>query len=516
MFARLACALLGAALPTLLLAGCPTTPQAGVTDATQTPEAISKPDELNQQQVFDALSMLSTSAPSGASSASATFPDAMIDAIEAPAQSASEFNAVGFDAIEISEEEIAADVATSRGGRRPFRHGGLAGRFLNDRPGGSSNNSAGQFRGEWFNAAGEVIAHLNGVYQPLRPDELPPGIVGGGLFEGRLMSVEGRPEGVLRGHYGHGRNSRGAFVGRWLDVEGHMIGALRGFWRDVPESGGGVFAGRWGAYRICDEADSLIDDPSIDEQGLDALALNALLQPADAAGAITLEVSPQIDEQSDMRLLPEGSTAPCVEPGTPHGFLLGRHWPLRPDPDQPRRPRGGFAGDWVGADRELSARVIGRWIARATDGDDGGVPLMSDDDAATAGAGLFAPAGAGLTPSDDGIDGLGASPADGPQRGRVLGHFQGVIVGGDEQVRGYVSGAFGVSAHGAQVFRGQFLNADERPLGHIRGRWAQNPNRPGGPIFGVWIADDAGAGDPRIEGSGDDAAAAPQEAALAP
>lgn len=511
MIRKLAGALLGATLPMFLIAGCPATPTdtSASSDQSDLLTASNRLASAVAGLVDGAATTTTTSSSPVSSSADAANNAAEDSPLAAPDADALLAEPVGFDAIDVSEDEIAGDVAYSRDGDARFRHGGLAGRFLNERPHSNSDTSPGMFRGDWFNAVGEVTGHVEGHYHPIRPADLPPGIVGGGEFEGRLTWLDGRPGGMLRGHYGHERDARGRFIGRWFNGDGELIGALRGHWDDVPGTDGGVFAGRWGAYNVCDESDSLSSDPaiaevdSLDFAGLDAMAQAAadelLAAGTDDAGAIDT-----IDAQIDVALSREDGMPPCGDPGRPHGFLYGRHWRERPNPDMPRRPHGRFAGNWANADREIVAHIAGEWIAREPMGGDG-EPLVSDDGADSAGLSDAAPLDELLIPGQP-ADGDGTLESRPPGRAHVLGLFRGAIIGRGDEVRGYLRGAFGRSAHGVMVFRGQFFGRDEQPLGEVRGRWDTNGERPGGPFFGMWIAGQMGDGDPLVSTDADSTA----------
>jgi len=360
---------------------------------------------------------------------------------------------------------------------------------MNDHPDSTSDSSGGIFRGHWFAAVGPVQGVFRGQYRPLGPDELPDGIRGGGVFHGRYVDNEGKFRGFLRGRYGHGGDGRGLFIGRWLDRHERFVGVLKGHWRDEPEVNGGTLAGRWAAFNVCDEADSLPEvhfedgdfggfdasDEPVDIDGMTATDLavgvnGTFLRVADDGGdAIddALEVDEPLDpdvvdigQEPDLR---HGEDVFCLDPARPHGFLRGWHTPFPPDGE--RLGDGWFRGHWRTAEGDIVGVLFGRWEYRDAPDDQ---PEGNLEEEMVA----------------DG-DGHNAPPSAQPH-GRRHGVFYGKYVSRSGVFRGFVRGVFGEGHHNLGVFRGRYFNAEEEAKGVLRGRWSNAPGQLGGPLFGAW------------------------------
>lgn len=372
---------------------------------------------------------------------------------------------VAFEDIDVDPTDVFDDVLVDDGGL-VRAHGGLAGRFINDRPDGTSDEVGGVFRGRWFSAEGEVRGIVRGEFRPLPPGKLPPGLAGGGVFNGRYIDSDGQFRGFLRGRYGHRAAGRGFFFGRWLDRYNRLVGIVEGHWDEEENAGGGVFRGRWASFNICDEAASMPDSEielmsPVDVDAIDALALTdvavAQARSLDLSQANDVEVADEPDVAFDEQ------GPPCIDPDAPYGFLRGWYRAVRPqipgdpnDPDDPNDPNdpnapeprhGLMHGHWLSMNAAIGGRLLGRWAA--VDGD----------------------------------------PGEGP---RVLGHFHARYVSRSGEIRGSIHGAYGVSEHGLGVFRGRYFDVEGTPLGVLAGRWASAPNTPGGPFFGMWAGVDFG------------------------
>jgi|GEM_PF-4605746 len=351
---------------------------------------------------------------------------------------------IPFESIPVEVEDIFTEAETLDGAL-PIVHGGVTGRFIYDQPDGSSDDAPGVFRGRWFGMDGEVRGRVHGRYSPLTPEELPDGIVGGGVFQGRYTDNQDRFMGFLRGRYGHRENAPGRFFGRWLDRELRLVGVLKGHWTDESNTGGGAFRGRWAGFNICAEADSM---PASDHESpesasaaiLDDLPLAPNLTQLERMIEPAAVAEQEIVEDAEM-LAPDG--IPCIDPNRPFGFLHGHHH-LTPseDPNNPGPREGVFIGHWLSGLGHAYGRLHGRYIEQ---------------------------------------------PEGSPDGPHLLGHFHGRYLDRDSNVRGTLHGVYGISEHGLGVFRGRYFDLDENPLGILRGRWTNNPNRPGGPFAGIWI-----------------------------
>jgi len=345
--------------------------------------------------------------------------------------------------------ESALIEARARSGAGPLVHGRLAGRFWNDLPDSTSDESGGVFRGRWYSADGELQGVLRGRYEPAPPDELPDTLAGGGIFYGKYIDLEGHFRGILRGRYGHGPLGRGLFFGYWLDRNHRLVGVLKGHWQDEPAANGGTFAGRWVAFDICEEVASLPEHEfeEGDFGGFDASdeVLDGI-EPDEAAAE-----SPEAEDDLARLIEP-----PCIDPDQPFGFLGGWHAPYPPEQaeDTSAPPPGGwFRGRWRDAAGVVVGVLKGRYEPIA--------PPPPEQDA--------------------------APPPPGPHK---LGVFYGKYVDTTGQFRGFVRGVYGRSVHGLGVFRGHYYNANGQEKGILFGRWDNHPFKPGGPFFGVWNGQD--------------------------
>ena len=113
-------------------------------------------------------------------------------------------------------------------------HGFLHGAWMNhpERPGG-------MFHGRWGTADGKVRGFLKGIY----------GVNDNGerVFFGKMISFNGRFEGIMRGRWGPapGIDNGGFFAGHWVDRNLQIRGGLRGMWQRSPHCNGGFFRGEW-------------------------------------------------------------------------------------------------------------------------------------------------------------------------------------------------------------------------------------------------------------------------------
>ncbi len=92
--------------------------------------------------------------------------------------------------------------------------------------------NAGRYAGLVLSAEGEPAGHVRGIYGTRRD--------GSAVVFGKLIGLDGRFRGVLRGTYADGH-----FDGRWIDRGGDH-GAIRGLFRAGDALRAGQFLGRWG------------------------------------------------------------------------------------------------------------------------------------------------------------------------------------------------------------------------------------------------------------------------------
>lgn len=373
------------------------------------------------------------------------------DEFDAPADAAPHFgedpalySAASDAQIDVSTESIARDVGRSGARLDPAATGGVRGRWIPERDNDDPDRVGGIIRGAWFNHENVVVGVLRGVYIPLDPAHLPKGLAGGGLIRARIIDVDGQFRGLLRGRYGRTAAGRHLLAGRWFDRYQRLVGVVRGSWRNVDDMPGGVFAGRWAAFSVCLEAESMpevrfnTDDfGGLPTTGESTLPSNEETDPD--------EVS--FDQDSAVGALAGDD---CVSVDGPSGFLRGWHLPRPIDDDgdgQPDRLGGVFRAHWRAAGGGIEGVVLGRYVAR-------------DDDRAASG--------------------------EEPPGPRVRGRFYGRILNTDGELIGYVRGYYGRGRFGVGVFLGQYFDAEKQPEGVLRGRWDDAPDRPGGPLLGVW------------------------------
>nr|QDY92658.1 hypothetical protein fos2004AM_00027 [uncultured Planctomycetota bacterium] len=369
------------------------------------------------------------------------------------AESETLYAEVSLDAVELPEESILEDVLTSSGGP-PIVHGRLGGRFWSDVPGSSSDQSGGIFRGRWIAADGQPLGVVRGQYRPLRPGDLPAGLIGGGVFHGKYVDREGHFRGLLRGRYGHGPEGRGLFFGRWFDRHDRLVGILKGDWRDEPGTEGGSFAGRWAAFNLCEEVATL---PEYEFEEGDFGGFDTSDEVL-AAEEILAEEQPdplqiRIENEPDLLLADE---PPCIDPDLPYGFLRGWHRPSIAEDESEPPVDGVFRGRWRTANGVVVGVLFGRYE-----------PLPPEEDPSAV---------------------LGGENP--PTEGRVMGKFYGKYVNSSGQFRGFVRGVYGASVHDVGVFHGHYFNPNTEAQGTLLGRWDHAPQRPGGPFFGFWYGVD--------------------------
>ena len=346
-------------------------------------------------------------------------------------------DATAYDSAETEADAEDVSVTAEVGVTAPeyaVAHGRLRGKYLHDLPDGTSDTTGGVFRGRWLAANGEERGVLRGEYWPFEPGQAPLGLLGGGVFHGKYIDADGEFRGVLRGRYGHGLAGRRLFFGHWIDAGGQLVGVLKGHWRDEPGTGGGRFWGRWAAFNLCDETDSL--PPVTFEEG-DFGGFTETDEDLGTLGDDGGDVV--IEEQADV-VVADGP--PCIDPNTPHGFLHGWHreWA------DPNATGGWLYGRWRSADGRLIGYLIGRYE---------------------------------LLP-----------PATEETGAQAEGKFYGKYVSLTGHFHGFIRGAYGRTEHKLDVFRGQYFGAAGVLKGELRGRWADLANRPGGPFFGVWYGEE--------------------------
>ncbi|MCH8806093.1 MAG: hypothetical protein IH986_08395 [Planctomycetes bacterium] len=431
------------------------------------------------------------------------------------------FDGAAPDDIEVSDQEAVDEGATPDGGR-PTAIGGLAGRFRNDEPDSSSDTSPGVFRGRWFDGDDNPRGVVRGVYRPMPPESLPKELIGGGKFHGKIIGPEGRFLGRLRGRYGHARDGSGMFYGRWFDRHDRLIGALKGYWRDEEGQNGGRFAGRWTAFSVCAESDSLpeVDFEKGDFGGVDdadvELESDELLDTDDV----------DLMDEPDVELADEREKS-CFAPAHVRGLVRGRHMPFEADAESDAEAE---EGGWVrarmyDADGEPVGAIIGRWESKRGRGPDG-----RDEDADEDEREENDEHEADTEDADD-RDDLDADDENDEQAGdadeikhprdrrknrgksRVNGVFYGKYVDLEGNFRGFVRGVWGKGHHGVGAFHGRYFSGNGEEKGVLRGRWDNHPEQPGGPMFGVWFGlDFAPDADPSQDTTDDEEMAAEDEA----
>lgn len=350
------------------------------------------------------------------------------------------FPAEGTVEAEVSGTTVAGQ-APAPGGS-PADQGTVAGRFWNDRPGSTSGESGGIFRGRWISADESRDGVVRGEFEPLPPVAFSGGVPPGGIFHGKFFERQGLAEGLVRGRYGRApEDQRGFFRGRWFGPQYFMLGILKGNWIEEPEANGGKFLGGWATSDVCKEARSL---PDIGFADGDFAALETADEPSDQK--VPVEASEPVFTAAAVA---EGDRRPpCVGPDLPFGFLRGRHFPDRTAEGGPVPPTGLLHGELTGADGLVLALLAGRYRM---------LPPPGSDDLPS-------------VPPDD----------------RRLGIFVARLVDTSGMSLGSLRGVFGLGDLGVGVFRGLYFDADGAELGFILGRWDEDFFRPGGPFNGVW------------------------------
>lgn len=444
--------------------------------------------------------------------------DEAFDTADEPAffgEDAEKYDLPGDPRVAVSEDSVAGDVA-NEDGDRPVVQGTVAGEFLTDDASATSDQSGGVYRGQWLNADGALDGHVRGEFRPFDAARLPPFIVGGGRFHGKLVNAAGRFRGRMRGLYGHTADGRTLFVGRWFDRHERLVGVLKGHWDDEA-AGGGTFAGRWAAFDVCGESAALDDLPfAADDFGglsdadldLDAHAARPAAGGAAATEREDRDVSLDPDDtplerEADLDLDKRGL---CIDADEPHGFVRGWHRPHGAEAAAEARGDGAFQADWHSRGGERTGYIVGVYELRraasddaAEDGDDDDADDAIDDDGDDHGD------DSGDDEADDPAadgdsSGRGGAARDGAGRGsrgtagasagsprRTHGAFYGRWFDRDGAFGGYVRGVFGAGPHGLGVFRGKYFDAAGRPRGVLRGRWDDARAAEGGPMFGVWV-----------------------------
>ena len=118
-------------------------------------------------------------------------------------------------------------------------HGPMRGIWANhpERPGGF-------FIGKWGTPDGRMIGFIKGIYGT--NDE------GKKVFFGKMIDLNGRFEGLVKGEWGHGPSvdvvsagQAGWYNGRWIDRNLGIKGKLKGHWEQSAHCNGGFFRGAW-------------------------------------------------------------------------------------------------------------------------------------------------------------------------------------------------------------------------------------------------------------------------------
>ncbi len=322
----------------------------------------------------------------------------------------------------------------------PLIHGRVVARYG---PVASNNdpNAAGPIVGTWLAADGTATGHVVGHYHPTTPSNLPPGIVAGGVFHGRILNDANELIGHFRGRYGNGPNRPALFFGRWFSAADQLVGVLKGHWRTLPDVPGGQLFGRWAAFDLCNEIETLPAYPfdAGDVGGYEAadspLPFSAT-RPEPVAVAAPLEAT-------------DGNEWPCLDPNEPRGLFRGFYHPHDPNAGEPV-PGGILRARWM----TLGGRVVGHLFGHYE-------PFADPEQ-------------------------------DDPNAGQLLGRFYGRYLGPDGTFRGFVRGVYGTSSNGVGLLRGEYLDADTVPQGALLGRWRFAPQHVGGPLGGFWYGTDAG------------------------
>jgi len=365
------------------------------------------------------------------------------------------------DQVDFPEDPVFSAVGPPPGSAPPL-HGRLVGRFWNDQPDSDSGSSPGIFRGQWFDANGQLAGYIRGRYQPAPADELPAGLAAGGLFRGRYVDLDGRFRGFIFGRYGRDAGAeQGMFAGRWVGRDGQELGELRGRWIDDPQANGGMFGGRWAAFDVCNESNDLpLNDPNAQaahDAGGDDLSADA----GEIEAFVDVIADPNDVPQGDFPLdeiedpeLENPDHLPCVDLSGPHGVVRGVWEPF--DPNDPNVPNpnadGVMHGRWRDVNGGYTGRIVGLWAYDAP-------------------------------PASDGSSGSAAHDAPGDLRGRFFAH----VIDDNGELLGSIRGRFGRSPRGLGVFRGEMFDLSGKRVGAMRGRWLGN-DQGSGHFVGIWNA----------------------------
>lgn len=363
------------------------------------------------------------------------------------------------DEVDFPEDPVFSAVGPPPGSAPPV-HGRLVGRFWNDQPDSDSGSSPGVFRGQWFDANGQLGGYIRGRYRPAPADELPDGLAAGGVFRGRYVDLAGRFRGFIFGRYGRDADAeQGMFAGRWVGRDGQELGELRGRWIDDPQANGGTFGGRWAAFDVCNESGDLplsnpnaqaaqdagSDDLAADEAELEAF-VDEVADPNDVP-----EADFPLDEIEDPEL-ENPDRLPCVDLSGPHGVVRGV-WESF-DPNDPNVPNPNADGIMHGRWRDVNGGNTGRIV--------------------------------GLWAYDDASGSPDAAAQDAPElRGRFFAH----VIDDNGELLGSIRGRFGRSPRGLGVFRGRMFDLFGNHVGGMRGRWIGN-DQGDGHFIGIWNAPD--------------------------
>jgi len=118
-------------------------------------------------------------------------------------------------------------------------HGPMRGIWANhsERPGGF-------FIGRWSTPDGRMIGFIKGVYGT--------NDAGKKVFFGKMIDLNGRFEGLVKGEWGHrpsvdvvSAGQAGWYSGRWVDRNLGIKGTLKGNWERSARGNGGFFRGAW-------------------------------------------------------------------------------------------------------------------------------------------------------------------------------------------------------------------------------------------------------------------------------
>jgi hypothetical protein len=342
----------------------------------------------------------------------------------------------------VTENSILADVsvpdATSQNGLIAAV-GRLAAILTAAGPTPDHPDQAGVFAGAWVQRDGAPLGTISGWYSQAAPSSPPPGFVEVGQFQGQYFDAAGVLRGVLTGRWGRTPQGRAFFRGLWRDDQNELVGVLKGRWNLPPGAADGTLAGRWAAFNLCDEADSL---PAFDFAPGDTGGQTAGSESVADLNTYDTDATAIADELDVV--LENGGL--CLDRSRPYGFLRGAYRPFEPNAPVDPNVLANFDGVvrclWRNSAGEVVGALLGRYAALAA-------PIESKGRAA-------------------------------------LGRFHGKYVDTQGQFIGFVRGVYGRSANGLGVFRAKYFDENENELGWLAGRWRVGAGQPGGPIFGLW------------------------------